>query len=94
MILQENHLLVLSALEKVTAPRGEMCSGFKYLTALTGLVMADVRTCCRYLVKRNLAEFYKGLATDEGEFAGAGYCITEQGIKILRERQPDQEEKS
>lgn len=86
MILRENHISVLAHLNERTQPNGEMCTPFSTIMFDTGLDRGAVRVCCRYLAKRGLAEFYRGLVTDEGEFAGSGYCITKQGQKILQER--------
>lgn len=43
------------------------------------------RAVCRCLRERGLAEFHRGLWTDDGEPAGAGYAITPKGREVLAE---------
>lgn len=63
-------------------------SGFCYLNfasicADTRLERKQVRRACRSLARKGLAEFGKGLWTDEGEPAGSGYCATRKAAAAL-----------
>ncbi len=75
----------LSSLCRYTSPNGEMCVPFKVLERDTGFDRATVRRHVRRLKRKGFAEFFSGLCTCEGEFAGSGYCITEAGIEIESE---------
>ena len=48
----------------------------------TGLDRKRVRRACRKLKRKGLAEYGKGLSTADGQFYGAGYCVTEAGVKL------------
>lgn len=53
--------------------------GFNYLSfaaieADTALDRKTVRRACRYLARRGMAEYERGLWTESGEMAGSGYC--------------------
>lgn len=74
--------LVLTALDEDTKPHGEYCAAFSQLER-DGLDRKAVRRGCRSLRKKGLAEFYRGLMTDDGIPAGAGYCISESGRALL-----------
>jgi hypothetical protein len=45
-----------------------------------------VRRCVRFLARRGLAEYAKGLTNDSGEFKGAGYRLTEAGWIIIKQK--------
>lgn len=92
MILRPEHVDTLLALEGMTRPYGEMCRPFAPLVKATKLDLATVRRCCRYLAKRGLAEYHRALWTEEGELAGAGYCITTAGQEKLKSLFPSVEE--
>ncbi len=80
----------LSALDGLTQPDGEMCVAFKRVESMTGLDRKTVRRSIRALAQKGLAEFHTGLCTEDGEFAGAGYCISVAGRDYFRKiRQPD-----
>lgn len=49
----------------------------------TGVEVRAVRRACRYLARRGLAEFQKGLVNEDGFFAGAGYCATKKGVDAV-----------
>lgn len=78
--------ICLDALAGCTRPDGEMCVGFKRLEKLTELHRVDVRRSVRALARKGWAEFHKGLCTEDGEFAGAGYCISNEGRRIANVR--------
>ena len=82
MILRPNHMLVLQCLDE----HFELCMTFKGIQNHVALDRAEIRRCCRYLRKRGLAEYHNALWTDDGEPAGAGYCITPKGIEELKRR--------
>lgn len=65
----------------------EYCPDFGYLTfrsisALSGLEQAHVRRTVRALARKGLAEYGKGLWTDDGQLAGAGYRCTTAGLEL------------
>ena len=60
------------------------CLNFAGLMRRTGLDRKTVRKACRKLARKGLAEFQKGLWTDCGEPAGAGYGATRAGIALIR----------
>lgn len=45
-----------------------------------------VRRACRSLKRKGLAEFGRGLWSEDGRPAGAGYCATRAGAEWLREK--------
>ena len=46
-----------------------------------GLDRPTIRRAVRALARRGLAEYLRGLTTEDGDFAGAGYRITDAGYK-------------
>ena len=91
MNLTDVQAVCLIGLESLTAPFGEMCVGFgpvQRSTRVDGtpLDRSVIRRAIRSLARKGLAEYHKGLVTEDGEFAGAGYCITNEGIKFLESR--------
>ena len=83
MILRDDHMRVLRSLDEQSTPDGEWCIYFKHIEIDTGLDRKTVRRCCRYLAKRKLAEFHRLFSYDDGTVAGSGYCITQEGRKII-----------
>ena len=69
----------LHALHKITRPGGEMCVPFAPLEEQTGLDRKTVRRHVRALARQGLAEYFRGLWSEDGTPAGAGYCITDAG---------------
>ncbi len=69
----------LDALEELSAPDGEMCVPFAPLMNHTELDRKTVRRNVRLLARLGLAEYFRGLWTEDGAPAGAGYCITRKG---------------
>lgn len=69
----------LNALALKSIPHGEMCLPFRTVEVFTGLNRTHVKRSIRALARKGLAEFHKGLCNLDGEFAGAGYCITPAG---------------
>ena len=70
----------LDALHELSVPHGEVCLPFAPVMGHTGLDRRTVRRCIRRLARKGLAEFHNGLWNEDGEMAGAGYCITPGGI--------------
>lgn len=81
--VSENELKVLEVLNELTRTHGETCIAFDYILGETKLPLKEIRNACRSLTKKGLAEFYRGLMTEEGEVAGSGYCISYEGQKYL-----------
>jgi hypothetical protein len=75
--------ICLTALADKTVPNGELCVGFAVIERAIGLARSDVKRSVRALFRKGFAEFHKGLTTEDGEFAGAGYCITPAGYMAL-----------
>lgn len=73
----------LSALALDTRPDGERCVGFAPIERKTGLSRKDIKRSVRALARKGFAEFHKGLCTEDGEFAGSGYCITHAGLMAV-----------
>ena len=86
--LNRDHLAVLNALDTLTRPHGEMCVGFVPMMECVEMERAEIRRLVRFLARRGHAEFHRGLMTEEGELAGAGYCITPEGICDLTGEAP------
>lgn len=81
--LLPTHKAVLSELADLTLPNGEMCVGFAPLIEGLRMERREVRRIVRHLARRGLAEYWRGLSTDAGELAGAGYCITYPGLSLV-----------
>lgn len=72
----------LAVLAQKSEPFGEMCLHFAPIERATGLTRHEVRRSVRALARAGLAEFHRGLCNYDGEFAGAGYCITAAGLTV------------
>ena len=79
-VMVEGQQKCLEALECLTFPNGEFCTPFAPIEAITGYDRRVVRRHVRSLARKGLAEYFRGLCTEDGEFAGAGYCITKAGL--------------
>jgi hypothetical protein len=73
----------LKALAMDSRPDGEMRLPFRTIEARTGFTRTMVKRAVRSLARQGYAEFHKGLCNYDGEFAGAGYCITALGLMVL-----------
>jgi len=81
--MTRDHVKVLRALDDLTRPGGEYCVPFAPLESETGLPRPRVRFICRHLARKGLAEFHAGLIDEDGEFCGAGYCISRTGQALV-----------
>lgn len=79
-------MAVLKVLHDDSRIDGEMCIGFSWIMGATILSMGrkEVRDACRSLRNKGLAQFVRGLMTEDGQVAGAGYCITMDGCAFLQ----------
>lgn len=80
------HLVVLKVLYEETKPNGEMCVPFKTIAKKTIFDVKQIRRSCRFLKRKGWAEFHTALRTEDGDFVGAGYCISHEGRKYLIEK--------
>lgn len=71
-LLSDAESLVLGRLFYRTHPYGEMCTDFATLSAYTDMSRADVRTTCRMLRDKGLAEYHSGLMTENGSSVALG----------------------
>lgn len=83
-------ITILEALKERSHPDGEYCVPFKPIMEETGFDRRTVRLGVRRLARNGFAQYWRGLCTDEGEFAGAGYCITRAGVAFLEQNGKDQ----
>jgi hypothetical protein len=85
MNLPEPEHLILKALATGTEYDGgaSSCFSFNHIAAISGVPRPKVRRAVRSLARRGLAEYAKGLWSEDGQPAGAGYGITVEGRKWL-----------
>lgn len=79
--VSENERKVLGALLEGEGYGGFSAFGFRSLVSMTGLERKVVRRACRSLARKGLAEFHKGLWTEDGEPAGSGYSATKKSLE-------------
>lgn len=81
--MSPNKRKALEVLAIHTRSHGEMCLGFDSLARHSELPRQVIRRAVRALARDGLAEFHRGLVNeDSGEFAGAGYCISDAGVTL------------
>lgn len=56
---------------------------FGAIHAETRIDRKAIRRACRSLTRKGLAQFGKGLWTEDGEPAGSGYAATEAGVVAI-----------
>lgn len=78
--MSPNMLKILVALSE---SGGEWYLNFAGIHRRSGVDKILIRRTVRRLARQGLAEYGKGLWTDEGEPAGSGYRITADGLKHL-----------
>ena len=61
----------------------DLIGGWFKRTKRGDVTRAEVRRACRSLWRKGLASYHRGLQTEDGEMAGAGYCITREGYDFL-----------
>ncbi len=70
----------LNALNQFSEPDGELVRPFITIMRETGLNRKTVRRHVRALARKGLAEYFRGLWSEETDQpAGAGYSITHKG---------------
>ncbi|MES2753823.1 MAG: hypothetical protein V4659_04085 [Pseudomonadota bacterium] len=74
---------ILSALLQAARPGEVWCLNLRGLHNQTALPKEVCRGVIRGLIDDQLAECRTGLWTDDGEPAGAGYCITGKGARLV-----------
>jgi hypothetical protein len=63
---------------------------FAGIASRSGLDRKIIRRSVRALARKGLAEYGRGLWTEEGTLAGSGYCATRAGIAFFEANQkPD-----
>ena len=85
MKLNDNERNVLRALYELSAVDGLYCVSFAPLIRATKLDRKAVRRACRSLKRKGVAEFYQALWTEDGQPAGAGYCMSRAGADMMKE---------
>lgn len=80
--LTEKHRKVLRCLADDYSSDGMGFSGFAAIMAETKLDRRDVRLACRHLTRKGLAQFGRGLWTEDGEPRGSGYAATRAGADL------------
>ena len=78
---QKRELRILSVLADAGEDFGYF--GFKSLSCQTQIDRRQVRLDVRRMARKGLTQFGKGLCTDDGDFAGSGYAITDAGRAAL-----------
>ncbi|KKM00861.1 hypothetical protein LCGC14_1800240 [marine sediment metagenome] len=81
--LNENEQKVLEVLSEVG--HSDFYVAFDYIGDYASLSYKEVRVAARSLRKKGLAEYMRGLMTDDSEVAGSGYAITADGRDFISE---------
>jgi len=79
-----------AVLERLDWAGGEYFWGFDTIAVDMQLEHDQVRNACHSLKAKGLACFARGLMTEDGELAGSGYGITDNGRRYLAAIQPVQ----
>jgi hypothetical protein len=72
-------------LAKLCSGGEDWCFPFAPIMRDTGLDRATVRRACRLLKRKGMAEFHRGLWTEDGNLAGAGYSASPAGRLALEQ---------
>lgn len=87
MNINPNEASVLTALVDSYSEFEDFCfMRFSRITEETRLERAVVRRACRSLTRKGLAQFGRGLWTEDGEPAGSGYAATSAGRDLVEKR--------
>lgn len=81
--MTNDQIKVLKTLYGLTDAFGENCIYFRTIAKSTGLDEKAVKAAARSLRAQGLAQFMRGLMTEDGRCAGAGYAITSQGVGVV-----------
>lgn len=81
--MPKDQIKVLQTLYGLTDAFGENCIYFRTIAKNTGLDEKAVKAAARSLREQGLAQFMRGLMTEDGRCAGAGYAITSQGVGVM-----------
>lgn len=81
--LSKEQLDVLSQLYWMTDAFGEQCVYFRTIASRANMPEAAVAKSARELRAMGLAQFMRGLMTEDGMCAGAGYAITADGVNVM-----------
>lgn len=84
-VIENAILYVMESHQTGEFPRESYAYHLKFLAEHTGLPREIVRAVCRSLTDQGLAFYMKGLWTDHGQPAGAGYGITDAGAARLQD---------
>jgi len=60
-----------------------MYSGFAPLEHDMGLSKKELSKIFKSLRERDLVHYQRGLMNEDGELCGSGYCVTNEGLKLL-----------
>jgi hypothetical protein len=85
--LSRNEQAALVALHEVFHHGEPWALTFKGTAARSGLPLHQVRRTVRALARKGMAQYMRGLMTEDGEVAGAGYVCTADGAAWV-ESQP------
>jgi len=86
MNLNPNEAKVLVELVDAYSSYDGFCfRGFDGISRETGLDRKIVRRACRSLARKGLAEYGRGLWTEDGEPAGSGYAATKAGAERAKD---------
>jgi Mn-dependent DtxR family transcriptional regulator len=85
--LTEEHQRVLLALADFSREQ-ELYLPFRRIVSESEVEPHRIRRIVRHLARKGLAQYERGLWTDDGEPAGSGYCITHQGRTVAEAMRP------
>lgn len=84
MRVNENERKVLKVLFEAYSDYEDFCyRNFAGISAESGLDRKVVRRAARALARKSLAQYGRGLWTDDGEMAGSGYRCTKEGAALI-----------
>lgn len=81
MNINDNERKVLSVLANIARWDENYMSFDGIKNNDVGLDRKQIRRACRSLARKGLAEYGRGLWSDEGNVAGSGYCATRAGVE-------------
>lgn len=82
MTVSERELKALKALAEFYSPDGLGYISFATIAKKSGLPQEQVRRTVRALARKGLAEYGRGLWSEDGEPMGSGYCCTSKGYEL------------